>query len=171
MNNKEKVQKLKDALLLAKMSISGRSSLETKISANGPSIHDVINDALDIEFDDASICGVCFTSSFEPCPESRPEAIPDGHGGFMVCSHCELEKSYVEAMKNTVMAMTEMHKERNLKEKYSDLSDGYLGFLMEIRETLDSDKNFKGMFTNTVKAIDEDVNKLQESVWKDDKNV
>lgn len=39
------------------------------------------------------ICGVCFTDSWQPCPEGTPEAIKDDNGGFMVCGYCRLEEA------------------------------------------------------------------------------
>lgn len=37
------------------------------------------------------ICEVCFTSSWQPCPEGTPDAVEDGNGGFMICWCCRLE--------------------------------------------------------------------------------
>src|SRR5687767_3770540 len=44
-------------------------------------------------------CDVCFTSSFSPCEEGTPNAIPDvmRPGGFMVCDHCQLFAAYEKA--------------------------------------------------------------------------
>jgi len=37
------------------------------------------------------VCEVCFTSSWAPCPEGTPDAVPDGQG-WMVCHYlCDIE--------------------------------------------------------------------------------
>lgn len=40
----------------------------------------------------SDICGVCFTSSWSPCPPGTPNSSPDGSGGYRICSYCNLIK-------------------------------------------------------------------------------
>lgn len=36
------------------------------------------------------ICDVCFTDSWQPCPEGTPGAVADREGNLVVCGCCQL---------------------------------------------------------------------------------
>ena len=40
------------------------------------------------------VCEVCFTSSWDPCPEGTTGAVPDGPGQWKVCGMCQIEDAY-----------------------------------------------------------------------------
>lgn len=53
-----------------------------------------------VELDAArdSICDVCFTSSFQPCAETEPNAVKDPQGeGYMCCGYCQMHEQFVAA--------------------------------------------------------------------------
>lgn len=52
-------------------------------------LSDMERDVSRLRMSSFSYCHICWTSSYGPCEDSFPGAVPDGRGGWMYCQLCK----------------------------------------------------------------------------------
>lgn len=107
------------------------------------------------------ICGVCWTSSWQPCPEETPNAVKDDvTGGWMVCGMC-VQTEYANMLKTKIEAFEKLHKIESDNPPFAETAAYWKGRYDDMQKEYD---HLAGLFVDNVDPGE--LVRKNEILWK-----